>query len=288
MKRIKWLAFVLLGIFWCSVSVWAGDEEDVWKPDEPFFAEHEAECTVENREYFANGPNGKVVIYESPASSKVVKTLENEEIVLIDYVFTNDKGITWGLCEFEGTFGWLPMPYMVVVYDYLNFEEEYGELFQEERGSGVGDGDEYLYEFFKTSRKVRFWAYPGSESKYTIQLPWGFAQNIPDYTKTFVDEDGRKWGFVSYYQGENPNRWICINSVEEMVADFSELYPNGAPVRDKRVIEPYEGEEIFPDDYEQVQMMQKVKKVAITVGIVVVVGVVMMCYWKLWKKMKEA
>ena len=285
MKRTKLLVLLILSLFLGSASVWADD--DVWKPDEPFFVEHEEECLVENREYYANGPNGQVIVYESPASSKVVKTLENGEIVLIDYIFTSDKGISWGFCEIAGGFGWIPMPYMIVVYDYLNFEEEYGKQIQEERGSGV-EGDENGFDFFRTSRKVRFWTYPGSESKYTIQLPWGFAQNIPDYTKTFVDEDGRKWGFVSYYQGKNPNRWICINSVEEMVAEFDELYPDGAPVRDKRVIEPYEGAEIFPDDYEHVQKMEKQRKIAITVSIVVAVVIAMLCYWKLWKKMKQA
>ena len=94
MRKVKLLAVLILSMVWCTVSVWA-KEENGWKPDDLFFLDHEEECILENREYYANGPNGKVVIYESPASSKVVKILKKGEIVLIDYIFTNEKQIAW-------------------------------------------------------------------------------------------------------------------------------------------------------------------------------------------------
>ena len=295
MKKRKLLMLLILSIFFGTVSVWAMEEENVWKPDEAFFLEHEEECIVENREYSANGPNGKVIIYESPASSKVVNMLENGEIVLIDYIFTNENGITWGFCELAGKFGWLPMPYMVTVYDYLNFEEEYGDQFQTEKGAltdgppGLDDEQKrkFHWEFLDSNCHVKFWTYPGSSSKYTLVFAKG-TSSMANYSKTFVDEEGRTWGFVGYFSGKNVNRWVCLESVEEMIADFDELYPEGAPKRDTRVIEPYEGEEIFPDDYEYVQKMQKAKKVAVSVGIVVVAGMAILFYWKMWKKMKQA
>lgn len=289
------MALLIVSLLLGSVNVWA-EEEEGWVPDDAFYSEHAEECAVMDREYFANGPNETVIVYESPASSKVVKTMENGDVVLIDYTYTNSEGIEWGLCEFEGKFGWLPMPYMVSVYDYLSFEEEYADQIQEERGavknmtntSGFSDEErEKVWEYYDSHRRVRFWSYPGSSSYFSIKMGY-WSQTMPEYKQVFVDEDGRKWAFVTYYSGELLNRWICINSLAELIADFEELYPDGAPVRDTRVIEAYEGEEIFPDDYEHVQMMQKVKMAATVAGIVLVVAAAGVFYWKLWKKIKQA
>lgn len=296
MKRTKLFVVLILSLLFGAVHV--GAEEEGWKPKEAFFVEHEAQCTVENREYHANGPNGQVIVYQNPVSPDVVHTLENGETVLIDYVYTNDKGVTWGFCEIVGEFGWLPMPYMVPVYDYTDFEAEYGDQFVMEKSGlvvyvdyGVNEElrDRYI-EFSAGSKRVIFWRYPGSSNKITIRLD-DWAKYIPQYTKTFVDEEGRKWGFVGYYMGENLNRWVCISTVSQMLADFEELYPNGAPERDKREITPYEGEEIFPDvseEYYQQQNMQKIKMIAIVVGIGVIIVAAIIFYSILWKKVKRA
>ncbi len=293
MKGIKLLMILMLSMSLSSVVVLASDEENVWRPSEPFFVEHMEECITENREYYANGPNGQVIIYESPASSKLVGTMKNGEVVRVDYVFTNDAGVTWGFCEFEGEFGWLPMPYMVVVYDYISFEEEYANQFKIESDHvSSGDGSYDFYQEYDGlwRRMIKFWSYPGSSDKLTLVLEKESSMTSLRYIKTFIDEDGLKWGFVDYFAGKTINRWVCLSVGYKMFADFEELYPmpEWAPIRDKRVIEPYTGEEIFPDDYEEVQRMQKVRTVAISIGIVVVAAAVILFYWKMWKKVKQA
>ncbi len=151
MRTVKLFVLLILSMSLGTANVWALAEDEVWQPDEPFFVEHMEACLLEEREYYANGPNGQVVIYESPASSKVIKTLKNGETIWIDYTFTNDVGVTWGFCELEGKFGWLPMPYMVVVYDHISFEEEYGDQFQIESDYiSKGDGSwEFYAEYVK-------------------------------------------------------------------------------------------------------------------------------------------
>ena len=281
MRRKKFLVLLIVSLLLGSVNVWA-EEEAEWVPDDAFYMEYAEECVAMNREYFANGPNKKVIVYESPASAEVVKTMKNGDVVLIDYTYTNSEGIEWGFCEFEGEFGWLPMPYMVPVYDYLCFEEEYGEQFQTVKADLIRAGG-----FYDSNRKIKFWSYPGSSKKFTIAFgQW--MSFMPQYTKVFVDEDGRKWGFVGYFSGKNLNSWVCLSSVDEMLADFDELYPNGAPERDKREIKPYDGKKIFPDNYVYVKTMQIVKTAAIVLGIVAVGGALMLFYWKMWKNVKKA
>ena len=260
-RKVKSLAMLLLGVLIFSVNVWA---EDAWVPDDPFYTEHADACVPNGRTYQANGPNNQVILYESPASAKVMNTLENGEVTPIDYTYTNEQGIEWGFCEVDGIMGWLPMPYMVLMYDYISFEEDYADQIIEERkqmihmSSNLPEDREMQMEFMNSSRQIKFWKYPGSTERYIIKANES-STSSPEYKKVFVDEEGRRWGFITYYSGEHLNRWICINSVKELLADVEELYPNGAPIRDTRVIEAYEGEEIFPDDYEQVQHMQKMR-----------------------------
>ncbi len=290
MKGIKLLAVLMLSMFLCGINVLASEEEEEWKPSEPFFVEHMESCVEENRDYYANGPNGQVMIYESPASSKVLNILENGEIVGIDYTFTNEAGVTWGFCEFEGKFGWIPMPYLFVVYDYISFEEEYGEQFIIETDTIVPTRSNDLYwEFQETNKKIKFWTYPGSKEEFVIAFS-KVNTMLPQYTKIFIDEDGRKWGFIPYYAGQSVNRWVCMSSAKTMVGTLEELYPQEEwmPVRDTRVMETYSGEEIFPDDYEEVQRMNKIRPIVIGIGIMALAGVAALFYWKMWKKVKEA
>lgn len=287
MKRTKFFVLLILGLILSSVNVWADTE---WVPDDPFYVDHIEECVINEREYRANGPNGKAIIYESPASSKVMGTMENGEIVQIDFVYTNAQKIEWGFCDYHGQIGWIPMPYMALVYDYLSFEAEYGDQIQNEKGKVEVDS----WTFFDTDCGIEFWTYPGSERGYTIVVD-RWRQALPEYKKTFVDEDGRKWGFVGYFLGDTLNRWICLESQEELLADYDELYPNGGPQRDKIIVEAYTGEEIFPDDYEivqkeleKMQKEQEVKEKLMIVGIVVFVVAALIFYWMLWKKIKRA
>ncbi len=272
-------AMMLLG----TVNVLAEE----WVPKDSFYEQHAEECIQVDREYCANGPNGKVVIYESPASSKVMGTMENGEIVLVDYVYTNDQQIMWGFCDMEGQLGWVPMPYMVLLYDYISFAEEYKNQIQEERGKV----DIHYMVLENSDYGIEFWTYPGSARSYRFILD-GWGDGMPEYTHTFVDEDGRKWGFVDYYLGDNVKRWVCISKDEDLFLDYEERYPNGGPKRDKTVMEEYSGAEIFPDDYEIVQKELKRKqvldKIMIIGGGVLLAFVVIVFYWRLWKKIKQA
>ena len=294
MKRDKKiLVTLLILLFLSSVNVGA-QEKEVWTPDDVFYIEHVQECVPSERSYLANGPKGQVVLYESPVSCKVKNILENGEITPIDYIYTNNQGIAWGFCEVEGITGWLPMPHMVLSYDYLCFEEDYEEQILDEKGKAVPidkntNGNQELIdimiEYMSCNKRIRFWKYPGSMESYVITGTEN-ATGVPSYDKTFLDEDGRKWGFVGYFRGEVLNRWICISSVKELIAEYEELYPNGAPKRDKRVIEVYE-EEIFPDDYEKVQNMQKTKRAAIIVSVGIALTGCCGVYGMLWKKWKQ-
>lgn len=268
MRIRRLFTMIVLCLFFCSVSVWAEEEE--WIPDNAFYKEHMEECISHNREYLANGPNGEVILYESPLSAEEIYVVENGNKVYIDFVYTNEKNIDWGYCEVEGEKGWVPMPYLTLIYDYLSFAEEYAEQISEERGTM---DHSTLFHEGKDVDVIRFWSYPGSNKKYSVVI--GNGTHWPIYTQTYVDEQGRKWGFIPYFVGDKTNRWICLDDLD---AEFDELYPEGAPERGNDIVtEAYSGEEIFPDNYEKVQKQQMIKKVLWSaLGVVSVVFVILL------------
>ena len=121
------------------------------------------------------------------------------------------------------------MPYLYLRYDNAAFREDFGDKVESE----IGQLDSSYEE--KTGY---FWRYPGSDSGEEFKIDTNHLQ----YNATFVDEEGRTWGYVGYYFGRQ-NSWICVH---EPTATFEELYPEGAPVRDTSVMEEYTGKRIIP------------------------------------------
>lgn len=191
----------------CALPVKA---DVIWEPEDSFYQKHASECTYVNRLFTAKGPDGKVIVYQSPEMPIVVETWENGSREWISYTYQDGDGIVWGYCG-----GWMPMAYMEVVYDTISFEEEYADQIMGESG----DLDSrYLGE------EIYYWGYPGAENGDILTVG---DQYTPSYSGVFTDEEGRKWGKVGYYFGRR-NVWVCIDWPE---ADYEELYPNGGPQR---------------------------------------------------------
>ena len=192
----------------------------IWEPRSEFYEEHASECEYNARNYIANGPDGVVKIYVSPENSTVVDTLENGVSVCVLFTYVDEDGIEWGVVENYNDAlrtGWLPMEYMTVVYDYISFKEEYGAEFVEESGA---------LDVEYSGQKVRFWSYPGAKGTgYEMDI---FEEEwMPEYNQVFVDEEGHKWGYISYYYGIK-HTWVCLDNA---TATAEELYPNGMPER---------------------------------------------------------
>lgn len=214
MMRI-WMVVLCWMIFVLPVSA-----DVIWEPyNDDFYDKYRESCQLVNRNYTADGPEDKVIVYKSPENPSVVATWENGHVANIYYTWTDEKGIVWGMYNNWETneTGWMPMEYMDVVYDYICFEEEFGENFVEE---SVAIPEECA------GTGVYFWSYPGAEAYVEIPMP-ETAADMPVCSKTFVDEEGHKWGYIGYFRGTR-NKWVCL---DEPTADFTTLYPEKQPIR---------------------------------------------------------
>lgn len=211
MKKILCLMAAFVCFLICTLSVRA---DVIWEPEDSFYEEHASKCSYVNRSFTADGPDGTVILYESPESAKVVDTWGNGYQVYISYTYEGSNGILWGVCENEsGQTGWVPMEYMKVVYDHISFQEDYGSEIVEQ--SGV------LEEQYR-GEDIWIWEYPGAKepSNVSLDLP-----DLPEYISMYRDEKGYNWGYVGYYYARR-DFWVCI---DQPMADYEQLYPDGGP-----------------------------------------------------------
>lgn len=251
MKKVVSLMYVLvLVVLLVPLNVRA---DVIYEPWDSFFEEHRGECEYVCRNFTAAGPNGNVTLYESPESSREKKVIENGEIVMISYTYLDSEGILWGCCEIwgEDIIGWIPMAYLVVVYDGISFDEEYGDEFVPV--AGTLDAAELA------GLTVNFWKYPGSSEVISVMLSDDYR---PEFQISYTDKDGREWVRCNYYMGIK-GYWICL---DDPIADFDTLYPEGIP----ETVPATEAEEIQNDVPEIVPKSNWQEK-ALTIGAVAVV-----------------
>lgn len=223
MKKWSYVLVYFTCFMLCSLSARA---DLIFEPSEDTFYDlHSSECEYIDRVYTANGPDGKVILYESPESDVEITTWENGHIAYISFIYTDQNGTVWGIYNNGDVTesGWMPMEYMKVVYDSISFQEEYDAEITEELGSIEED-----YQ----GETIYFWKYPGSQDMDFMTAD----EYVPQYDKVYVDEEGRRWGHINYYYGRK-NVWICI---DQPTADFETLYPDGAPQRGSAQEEPVE------------------------------------------------
>lgn len=207
MKRT--ICLILALIFLLAPAVRA---DVIYEPNDSFFWEHRGECQYHSRTYFADGPDNVAVVYRSPESSAVVERVKNGDTLWISYTYVAKNGISWGYCEnyVEDWAGWVPMDYLLLKYDYLCFQEEFGSRITEGFGT------------LEVTGEVRFWSYPGSEDSDTVIVD---EEYLPEYGGVFTDDAGRDWGYIGYHMGLR-NVWVCL---DDPTADYRTLYAQNGP-----------------------------------------------------------
>lgn len=214
MKKSVWILAVVACWLLSGLSVKA---DLIWEPyHDDFYEENRVNCDYVNRTFSANGPDGEVILYESPKNPTVVATWKNGFTAYISFTYTDAEGNVWGVYEDmeSGINGWMPMAYMTVVYDFISFQEEHADNIMEESGTIPA-----MY----AGQSIRFWKYPGAEDFYEVPMPED-AEGMPQYNKVYEDEAGQ-WGYIGYYRG-NKNRWVCLANA---TGDLNSLYSEGAP-----------------------------------------------------------
>ena len=210
--------FVFLLALLTVLSLAAPAYADVmWEPDNnSFYNNHRDKCEYENRSYYANGPDGFVTLLDAPNGSMVRAQFENGKKLRIYFIYDGSYGLAAYWVDGKETSGWVPMPELELVYDFICFEEEYADRITDYNGEFADyDGD---------AEAVNFYAYPGapevSQSFDVAKLAQHMGDILENLTGTpeyssyisriFVDEDGRTWGYVNYMYGRL-NSWFCLD-----------------------------------------------------------------------------
>lgn len=205
-RRIGSLILMLSAL----LSLCATARADVlWSPrNDHFFEQHYDQCEYIGRQFYANGDEGFITLWDAPGGTRVVHQFPNGYTLWVYYQYEDWVcAVVWGD---EGEIsGWASIEDFALRYDYLCFAEEYGDQIYPYDGQFAGyDGN---------AAEIVFYEYPGAPEPKAV---WEAAEVLDQLTgtdsyiaSTFTDEDGRTWGYVAYLFGSR-NLWFCLDEPE--------------------------------------------------------------------------
>ena len=210
MKK-RGLTFLLLAVFLLLTLPVAARADVLIEPNNNFYTRNRDKCTYLSRSFYANSESGFVSVKKEPGSNTETAAITNGEAIHIMFTYSH-KGEMWGVTEIstpdthysDWPNGWVPMEQLLLMYDYISFEKDHADEFYAYTGGG---------ETLATAPELVLWSWPGSGSvSHTMQGPlsasgYGGPLDIPH---AYKDEEGREWGFLSYWYGIR-NIWICIS-----------------------------------------------------------------------------
>ena len=265
MKNIlKFCCIMLLIILMLPVSARA---DVIYEPFDDFYMTNRDVCTYEGRGYLTAGPNGMVILYESPINSGVKKTYDNGTALYVSYIYQAEGGVQWACCDNwdDNITGWVPMEYLELIYDSESFAEEYGADFIPVQIS--------LDTVELAGQTVYFWDYPGSENYIEVTLPGDYG---PEFYESYTDASGRVWVHCGYFRGIK-NKWVNLN---EPTATYADMFP--MPVETTTA----ETETIPPEHVEEIVPATGNLKLVVSVAVVAIVLITAALLVLLKKKIK--
>ena len=180
----------------------------IYEPVDKFFQRNKSKCEYLSRSFYANGEAGYISFRTEPGASKEVSKFRNGEDFYVMYTYVHD-GEKWGIAEFytgaeSGRLsGWVPMSDLLLIYDNIAFEDEFGKGFYQYSGD---------YELLFEANELVFWTWPGSgEIAMTFDMRDG--ENERTWLRaadTYKDNEGREWGQIAYFYGRR-NTWVCLD-----------------------------------------------------------------------------
>ena len=209
MKKIV-LALLILIFVLTPASVAYADV--LIEPENRFYEKHRDNIVYLSRGFSANGPDGFAHVRKQPGARNEVTKIKNGEEVYIEYSCLYD-GDFWGFTLQNS--GWIRMDELLVLYDFLTFEEEHSSEFY------AYDGD---YAEIEETRSAIAWSWPGSGDAL-----WTFEDTDAEYFNAayaWKDEQGREWGFVGYLYGLR-NIWFCLS--DPVNGEIPAFNPASAP-----------------------------------------------------------
>ncbi len=186
----------------------------IYTPDDDFYNSHYEEFEYLNRNYYTNGEEGYVEFFKEPDGSSAGFS-KNGNSFLILSTYKGAGGVLWGVTEYDDTssadkyllpaegngsliVGYVKMDDMVLGYDSQRFLEEHASELKPYEGDSTALAD---------LESAVFWTYPHSGEYYEYTLEF---EDRPAFDEAYTDDDGRVWGYVSYYYGIKDS-WVCIS-----------------------------------------------------------------------------
>lgn len=184
------------------------------EPENDFYEQHREQILYLGRSFTANGERGSVDVKQEPGRGKSIAKIENGEVTFINYSCLFG-GNYWGY-SFQYS-GWVELDQMLVLYDYIAFEEEYRDEFHPYTGN---------YAEIKEAGAADIWPWPGAQTALWRTEDIDAEHFSVQYA--YTDGQGREWGFVNYLYGSR-NVWVCLS--EPLNRDITVVDPDSAPAR---------------------------------------------------------
>ena len=193
---MKKYIFILLVACFLLIPSHAAHADLIWPPANAFYFQHEEQIEYLDRSFCLNNAYKSASVKKAPGEKSNTSKLENSEPVYIKFSCLYG-GDYWGYStEYNG---WIKMDQLLVLYDYITFEEEH----QEELYPYEGD-----YREIKQASAAIMWPWPGSgDPQQTLE---GIGGGNFGVSHAFKDKEDREWGFVSYHYGSQ-NMWVCLS-----------------------------------------------------------------------------
>ena len=217
---MKRLLFVFM-VFLILVSPLTVLADAIIEPDNQFYKQYSNKCVYLKRDFCGNGTDGYISVKNDPRTKNEICQIKNNEIIYIEYSCLYD-GEYWGLTTYvgepgSGKGGWIKMEQLLVIYDYVSFEEEHFNEFYQYTGD---------FSEIKEAGAAIAWSWPGSGS--TLRTISNLDTESVHISHAFKDEQGREWGFIPYLYASR-NLWICIS--DPVNHDIPAFNPVPEPVK---------------------------------------------------------
>ena len=227
-NTLKFCCILILVAMLLPVSVRA---DVIYEPFDDFYMTNREVCSYVGRNYQATGPNGTVTLYESPVNPGIKKTYDNGITLYVSYTYQDGDGIQWACCDNweDNITGWVPMEYLLLIYDEQSFYEEHIEQ--------IVPVQVTLDSAELTGKTVYFWAYPGSTDYIEVEMS---ADYHPSFQESYTDENGTEWIRCGYFMGIK-GKWINLN---QPTADYETLFPKPPIETEPAATEPAATEQV--------------------------------------------
>jgi hypothetical protein len=189
----------------------------IFEPQNDFFERNREQLNYYVRTFIANGADGFAALKNEPGARTNTGRIQNGETVQIEWTCLYD-GEYWAYSPYRHS-GWIKVDELLVPYDYIAFEEEYGDKFYRYAGD---------FAELTEAGSALLWSWPGTDAE-----PWELKNidtehfNMMDSSSTYMDKDGREWLYIGYYFGKMTS-WICLS--DPMNPDIPAFNPAPEPV----------------------------------------------------------